>query len=224
VEIARQIKKKQGVQIITNGVNIAAELLDAPNIQVFIVGGTVRGDSASSLDALPRRCSLSSPPTRFMSGAGCDLDFGVSGPNLEETMVNRAMLRISREIILVGDASKFSKRSMSRITHFSEIDTVISDTSLSEDIQDKLRAQGCNSFLSKRLHASKKQKPRSHKEAGFAELRAAATPPDASGCPQRCSRAASAGSSTRLNSLPATSSFPSALPPASHSGATSQRS
>src|ERR1035437_535690 len=47
LEIARQIKKKQGLQIITNGVNIAAELLDAPNIQLFIVGGTVRGESAS---------------------------------------------------------------------------------------------------------------------------------------------------------------------------------
>jgi DeoR/GlpR family transcriptional regulator of sugar metabolism len=29
LEIARHIKKKQGLQIITNGVNIAAELLDA---------------------------------------------------------------------------------------------------------------------------------------------------------------------------------------------------
>src|SRR6202166_3548001 len=47
LEIARQIKNKQGVQIITNGVNIAAELLDARGVQTFIVGGTVRGDSAS---------------------------------------------------------------------------------------------------------------------------------------------------------------------------------
>jgi hypothetical protein len=74
-------------------------------------------------------------------------DFGVSGANLEETMVNRAMLRISREIILVADASKFSKCSMSRITLFSEIDTVISDTSLDEEIQVKLRALSCNLIL-----------------------------------------------------------------------------
>ena len=47
LEIARQMKKMQGVQVITNGVNIAAELLDARDVQVFIVGGTVRGESAS---------------------------------------------------------------------------------------------------------------------------------------------------------------------------------
>jgi DeoR family transcriptional regulator of aga operon len=83
----------------------------------------------------------------FLSGAGCDIDFGVSGGNLEETMVNRAMLSISREIILVADSSKFSRRSMARIAPFSEIDTVISDSDLPEDIQVRLRSLGCGLLL-----------------------------------------------------------------------------
>jgi len=148
LEIARQIKKKKGLQIITNGVNIAAELLDARDIQLFIVGGTVRSESASISGRFTEEMFAQFAADKmFLSGAGCDLDFGVSGANLEETMVNRAMLRISREIILVADASKFSKRSMSRITHFSEIDTVISDASLAVDIQGKIRSLGCNLIL-----------------------------------------------------------------------------
>src|ERR1700691_5934525 len=96
LEIARQIKKKQGLQIITNGVNIAAELLDARDAQVFIVGGTVRGESASiSGHFTEEMFEQFSADKLFLSGAGCDLDFGVSGANLEETMVNRAMLRIA---------------------------------------------------------------------------------------------------------------------------------
>jgi DeoR family transcriptional regulator of aga operon len=148
LEIARQIKNKRGLQIITNGVNIAAELLDARGVQTFIVGGTVRGESASIVGRTTEDIlDQFSADRLFLSGAGCDPDFGVSGANLEETVVNRAMLRIAREIILVADASKFSKRGMSRIAAFSEIDTVISDTSLSEEIQKKLRAQGCNLIL-----------------------------------------------------------------------------
>jgi len=148
LEIARQIKKKPGLQVITNGVNIAAELLDARDVQVFIVGGTVRGESASiSGHFTEEMFEQFSADKLFLSGAGCDLDFGVSGANLEETMVNRAMIRIAREIILVADASKFSKRSMSRIAPFSEIDTVISNTSLDEEVQQKLRAIGCNLIL-----------------------------------------------------------------------------
>lgn len=148
LEIARQIKRKQGLHVITNGVNIAAELLDARDVQTFIIGGTVRGESASVSGRFSEEMfDQFSADKLFLSGAGCDLEFGVSGANLEETMVNRAMMRIAREIILVADASKFSKRSMSRIVPFAEIDTVISDTKLSEEIQDKLRLLGCNLIL-----------------------------------------------------------------------------
>jgi DeoR/GlpR family transcriptional regulator of sugar metabolism len=145
LEIARQIKNKQGLQVITNGVNIAAELLDARGIQTFMVGGTIRGDSASIVGrSAEEMFEQFSADKVFLSGAGCDPDFGVSGANLDETMVNRAMLRIAREIILVADASKFSKRSMVRIAAFSEIDVVISDSGLRTEMQEKVRGFGCN--------------------------------------------------------------------------------
>ncbi len=148
LEIARQIKNKQGLQIITNGVNIAAELLDAQGVQVFIVGGTVRRESASISGRFTEQMLAEfSADKMFLSGAGCDVDFGVSGGNLEETMVNRAMLSISREIILVADASKFSRRSMARIVPFSEVDTVISDEGLPEELQTQLRSLGCNLMI-----------------------------------------------------------------------------
>jgi DeoR/GlpR family transcriptional regulator of sugar metabolism len=148
LEIARQIKNKQGLQVITNGVNVAAELLDARGVQTFIVGGSVRGDSASIVGRSTEELfEQFSADKLFLSGAGCDPDFGVSGANVDETMVNRAMLRISREIILVADASKFSKRSMARIAPFSEIDTVISDSSLRVEMQERLRSLGCNLIL-----------------------------------------------------------------------------
>ena len=148
LEIARHLKRKQGLHVITNGVNIAAELLDARDVQTFIIGGTVRGESASISGRFSEEMfDQFSADKLFLSGAGCDLDFGVSGANLEETMVNRAMLRISREIILVADASKFSKRSMTRIATFSEIDVVISDTGLDKGIQAKLHALGCSLIL-----------------------------------------------------------------------------
>ena len=148
LEIARQIKRKQGLHIITNGVNIAAELLDARDVQTFMIGGTVRGESASISGRFSEEMfDQFSADKLFLGGAGCDLGFGVSGANLEETMVNRAMMRIAREIILVADASKFSKRSMSRIAPFAEIDTVISDARLGEEIQEKLRLLGCNLIL-----------------------------------------------------------------------------
>jgi DeoR/GlpR family transcriptional regulator of sugar metabolism len=148
LEIARQVKGKQGLQIITNGVNIAAELLDAPGVQTLLLGGMVRGGSSSIIGHFAEEMLAEfSADKFFLSGAGCEPELGVTGARLEETMLNRAMVQVSKQIVLVADASKFVKRSMSRIAAFSDIDTIISDTSLDENMQARLRSMGCNLIL-----------------------------------------------------------------------------
>ena len=147
-EIARQIKNRPRLQVITNGVNIANELLGSRGVQTTILGGTLRSDSASIVgrsaeDMLGQLFA----DKLFMSGSGCDPQFGISGANLEEAMLNKAMLGIAREVILVADASKFDKRSMSRIASFSDVHVVISDESLSAEVQEKIRSFGCRLML-----------------------------------------------------------------------------
>jgi DeoR family transcriptional regulator of aga operon len=147
-EIARQIKNRNRLQVITNGVNIANELLGSRGVQTVILGGTLRNDSASIVGrSTEEMLSQFSADKLLMGGAGCDPEFGVSGANLEEAMVNKAMLTIAREVILVADSSKFDKRSMSRIASFAEIHTVISDTAMPAEVQEKIRAFGCNLLL-----------------------------------------------------------------------------
>jgi DeoR family transcriptional regulator of aga operon len=148
LEVARHLKNIPNLQVITNGVNIASELLGSRNTQIIMMGGTVRNDSASIVGrATEDMLEQFSADRLFLCGAGCDPDFGVSGTNLEETMANRAMLRAAREIIVVADASKFGKRSMSLIASFSEVDMVISDVSLPPELQDRIRSFGCKLIL-----------------------------------------------------------------------------
>ena len=148
LEVARQIKNIPHLQVITNGVNIAVELLGSRHTQTIMMGGTVRNDSASIVGrATEDMLEQFSADKLFLCGAGCDPEFGVSGTNLEETMANRAMLRAAREIIVVADASKFSRRSMSLIASFAEVDIVISDTSLPPELQERVRSFGCKLIL-----------------------------------------------------------------------------
>jgi DeoR family transcriptional regulator, aga operon transcriptional repressor len=148
LEVARNLKNISNLQVITNGVNIAAELLNSRNTQIIMMGGTVRNDSASIVGRQTEdMLEQFSADKLFLCGAGCDPDFGVSGTNLEETMANRAMLRAAREIIVVADASKFNKRSMSLIAPFSEVDIVISDESLLPELQERIKSFGCKLIL-----------------------------------------------------------------------------
>ncbi len=148
LEVARQIKNIQNLQVITNGVNIAVELLNSRHTQTIMMGGTVRNDSASIVGrATEDMLEQFSADRLFLCGAGCDPEFGVSGTNLEEPLPHRAMLRAAREIIVVADASKFTRRSMSLIASFSEVDIVISDTSLPPELQERVRSFGCKLIL-----------------------------------------------------------------------------
>ncbi len=148
LEIARHLHNIRNLQVLTNGLNIAVELLGSRTIQTIIMGGSVRNDSASVVGrATEDMLEQFSADKLFLCGAGCDPDFGVSGTNLDETMANRAMLRAAREIIVVADSSKFRKRSMSLIASFSEVDLVISDAGLPPEMQDRIRSFGCKLVL-----------------------------------------------------------------------------
>jgi len=148
LEIARNLREARNIQVLTNGLNIATELLGARSVQTIVMGGTLRNDSASVVGrATEDMLEQFSADKLFLCGAGCDPDFGVSGTNLDETMANRAMLRAAREIIVVADSSKFTRRSMSLIATFAEVDIVLSDTGMTLEMQDRVRSLGCKLLL-----------------------------------------------------------------------------
>jgi DeoR/GlpR family transcriptional regulator of sugar metabolism len=139
-EIAKRIKDKQNLTVITNGVNIAMELAGARGVQVLLLGGVLR-DNAFSIgghfaEEMLRQLSADK---LFLAADACDLEFGVSTPNLEESRVNQAMARIAREKILVADSSKFGKRGLSRIVPLLEMNHVITDDKLGAEFHHALR-------------------------------------------------------------------------------------
>ena len=147
-EIARHLKGKKGLQVITNGVNVAMELLGVQGIQLVIVGGILRADSVSVVGGFAENMLEHLSADRlFLGAAACDPDFGPSTPDLEESLVNQAMVKIAREVVLVADSTKFTKRSMSRIVALSGIHKIITDRSVSRDIEERLRAAGCELLL-----------------------------------------------------------------------------
>src|SRR4029450_6710131 len=141
-QIARQIKHKKDLKVITNGLNIAMELFGVKDIQLIFLGGVIRQNSLSAVGHFAEDilAQLSADKV-FLGVDACDLEFGLSTPNVEESQVNQAMARIAKEKILVADSSKFGKRSLSRIVPLSEIDVIVTDRGLSTEIQNELRAR-----------------------------------------------------------------------------------
>ena len=147
-QIARQIKHKKDLKVITNGLNIAMELFGAKDIQLIFLGGVIRQNSLSAVGHFAEDILAQlSADKLFLAVDACDVEFGLSTPNVEESQVNQSMARIAKERILVADSSKFGKRSLSRIIPLADIDVIITDRNLPADMQSELRAHDLKLML-----------------------------------------------------------------------------
>lgn len=125
--IARALRNFQNLTIITNAVNIAAELAGTA-VEVILTGGTLRKNSFSLVGPIAeetlRRLSAD---LLFLGVDGFDVHFGLSTPNLLEAKVNRVMVEIAKKTVAVCDSSKFGRRSLSLIAPPAALHEVITD-------------------------------------------------------------------------------------------------
>jgi len=130
--IARALRNFRKLTVITNAVNIAAELANS-EIEVILTGGTVRKNSFSLVGPLAEETLRHlSADTLFLGVDGFDTRLGLSTPNLQEAKVNRVMVEISRHVVAVCDSSKFGRRSLSTIVPPNAIHHVITDKKISK--------------------------------------------------------------------------------------------
>ena len=125
--IARALRKFGNLTIITNAVNIAAEL-SGSSLEVILTGGTLRKNSFSLVGPIAedtlRRLNAD---ILFLGVDGFDVRHGLTTPNLLEAKVNRVMMDVARVAVAVCDSSKFGRRSLSSIAPLSALHHLISD-------------------------------------------------------------------------------------------------
>lgn len=141
--LARHLRMQRDVTVMTNGLNIAWELANAPGITLRLTGGLLHQPSLS-LHGLQAEASLQSYSfdTVFLGVDGLDLQFGATTHHEPEASLNHRMVERSRRIVVLTDSSKFGKVSLHRIAKLSEIHTVITDAGISADHREGLQKLG----------------------------------------------------------------------------------
>lgn len=139
--IAQALKKLSSLTVITNAINIATEL-SATNFEVILTGGTLRKNSFSMVGPIAEDVLKEMhADILFLGVDGFDLEIGLTTPNLLEARVNRAMVASAKKVVAVCDATKFSRRSLSRIVPVTAVHQVITDNTLPDSIAEDLRSQ-----------------------------------------------------------------------------------
>lgn len=129
--------------VVTNAVNIAAELTVRHQIKIVVTGGVARPQSYELTGPFAEEVLQGvNIDTAFLGVEAIDSTIGAAARHEDEARVNRQIAARAKKIIVVTDSSKFEKRAFASIRPISEIDVLITDSGVDRKIVKNLHALG----------------------------------------------------------------------------------
>ncbi|MGH8853036.1 MAG: DeoR family transcriptional regulator [Telluria sp.] len=143
ISLARHLREASGVTVMTNGLNIAWELANAPGVELILTGGLLRKQSLS-IQGSQAEATLQAYnfDKLFLGVDGFDLQFGITTHHEAEASLNHKMVERAKKIIVLTDASKFGRVSLHRIVQLDRVHTVITDAAISPEYHEGLQRLG----------------------------------------------------------------------------------
>lgn len=148
--LSEQLTTAPGLTIMTTGLNTLLALKDCQQHELILPGGVVR-QNAMSLSGRLVESSLSamSFDTAYIGADSIHPEHGLSTYSAEEAHLNRAMIKASRRVVVLADASKFKSPHLHCICALSGVDIIVSDISLSDEMTSAVEIKGPRMLLAK---------------------------------------------------------------------------
>ena len=134
-EVARLLRLRSKLHIITNAVNIGMELSSSEGLDVTLTGGCLRWPGAFSLTGPAALESLNVVVMDkvFLGVCGIDPVHGATTIQADEAAVFRAMSRRAKRVIVVADSSKVGMTSPAVISAAADIDLLVTDDGITQE-------------------------------------------------------------------------------------------
>ncbi|HKW98573.1 MAG TPA: DeoR/GlpR family DNA-binding transcription regulator [Bryobacteraceae bacterium] len=134
-QIARELRGKKNLTVVTNALHVAMELSREESIRVHLSGGYLSGSWFALVG--PRALEFAGTlfTDKFFFGAnGVHAEHGVTDQHTEEAAVNQALARQARQRILVVDHTKFGKIARCLVCPIREVNMILTDTGASDEM------------------------------------------------------------------------------------------
>lgn len=147
--VAKQIKEKKNITVITNSVEILLELSDVQGWKVLSTGGSLKGHALSLLGyQAERMIDGFFVDKAIISCKGVDLQKGFTDSNEMDAGIKKQMLNSATKRIMAVDNAKFHHLSFTQVVDFSGIDLLVTDKKLSDEWETRFRQNGVEIFYS----------------------------------------------------------------------------
>jgi DeoR family transcriptional regulator of aga operon len=128
-QVARNLRNRHNIRVITNAINIAMELCNCEGLQTFVTGGVVQWAGSFSLVGQASINFLKEIylDKVFISVCGVDVARGITVIEPEESLTFRAMVHQATMRIVVADSAKLGTVSPAFVCPISDIHVLITD-------------------------------------------------------------------------------------------------
>jgi DeoR family transcriptional regulator of aga operon len=128
--VARNLRNRHNIRVITNGINIAMELSNCPGLRTFVTGGFVQWAGSFSLVGHVAVASMNDiyMDRVFVSACGIDPARGITVIEPEEGLTFRAMIHQAKQAIVVADSSKIGIVTPALVCPISDVQMIVTDT------------------------------------------------------------------------------------------------
>lgn len=141
VFIAKRLKHKKNLTIITNSIEMVLQLSDVDGWKIICAGGSLRQKNLSLVGHVTENIIAEYHVDKaIVSCKGIDLEKGFTDSNEADAYVKKAMLSSAYKRIVVADSTKFGKVAFTKFCDFSEVDMLISNEDPGEAWMKKLQA------------------------------------------------------------------------------------
>jgi DeoR family transcriptional regulator, aga operon transcriptional repressor len=129
LEVARHLRDRRNLTVITNSLPVINMLAGRRELTVIGLGGMLRN---SELSLIGHITELGLGEIRadkvFMGTRGVSLEHGLTNDYLEETLTDRLILKIGRQVIIVADHTKVNRVSTVLLAPLASMHTFVTDS------------------------------------------------------------------------------------------------
>jgi DeoR family transcriptional regulator, aga operon transcriptional repressor len=142
-EVARLLVDRTGLTVVTNALNIAAEIALRPRLRLVVTGGISRSQSYELVGPWAERTLLGlNVGIAFVGVDGISAKGGLTTHDPVEAKTNAVLISRASRTIVVADGSKVGHDLLARIVEVQEVEELITDGSADQSAVEALRRAG----------------------------------------------------------------------------------
>lgn len=141
--LARALAPMRHLTIITNSIDIAQEVVDRQGQRVFFAGGTIHpGYHGAFCAEAVSYCRRFVPDITAISVGAIEAERGFLDFDVDEASFKRAILPDARRVMVLADATKFTRPGFMHVAGYHEVHDLVTDRSPPPAIRKAAEAGG----------------------------------------------------------------------------------